>query len=84
MIARTLTIERGDPFAVRELKDLLDSRAFNIYLARIDRMIEDERRKLETADTLDRIRQAQGALQALRTVKKVPDILLAELTEKRK
>lgn len=82
MTGKVHIVERGDAFTAREIKDLTESRAFNVYRARIDQMIEDQRKACENADGLKDLRRAQGALKALQTVKLLPKILIGELEKK--
>ena len=80
-----ILIARGDaPFGLSELQDMLDSRAFKRFAARIDQMIEYARTRCESADSAEAWRKEQGALEALRRVKQLPDILAAELKESKK
>jgi hypothetical protein len=73
---------RENPFGVRELREMVDSAAFNVFLKRIDQMIEVERGNCESAQELDMVRRAQGAIAVLRRVKKLPEILIGELNRK--
>lgn len=82
MTSNVRVIERGDAFTARELKDLTDSRAFNVLVRRIDKMIDDARNACESADSFERLKEAQGALRALRTVKQLPAILIREVEAK--
>jgi len=83
MIPKTTVAKRGDPFEAREIRELTESRAFNVYAARIDQMIEAYRSQCESATTMDEVKQAQGALKALRVVKELPHHLIHELAQPR-
>lgn len=73
----------AEPVSAREMKDLAENRAFNTFLGRIDKMIEDQRGVCESSNSsIPSLRAAQGALQALRTVRKLPGILIQELERK--
>lgn len=79
MTGKITLVERGDVFEARELKDLAESRAFNVYARRIDRMIEDQRSACESAQTFEQLKEAQGALKVLKTVRQLPAILIREM-----
>lgn len=82
MTGKIHVVERGDAFTARELKDLAESRAFNVLTTRIDRMIEEQRCACERAGSLGELQCAQGALRVLRTVKQLPAILIREMESK--
>lgn len=72
-------VQRGDAFTAAELKEMRESRPFNVYAARIDRMIEEQRCACERAGSLGELQIAQGALTALRRVREIPGILIGEM-----
>jgi hypothetical protein len=77
-------VERGDPFTRREWREMCESRAFGVFLRRLDGMIEAERTACEKAPDLDAWRKAQGALERLRVVRGLPQIIEGELLGDRK
>jgi hypothetical protein len=83
MTGKINVVQRGDAFTAAEVKDMLQSRAWNMYGARLDSMIENFRAACERAETMDQLREAQGALKALRRAKELPDVILRELAQRR-
>jgi hypothetical protein len=73
---------RDNPFDVRDLREMIESQAFNVFLKRIDHMIEAERGNCERGLELDAVRRAQGAVAALRAVKRLPETLIGEMNRK--
>lgn len=82
MKTNTTVVTRGDRLEARELRDMFESRPFNEYAKRIDLMIETARKQCEQAEGLKELRHAQGALKALRAVRRLPEILTGELQGK--
>ena len=79
-ITGKVIIARGvDPFSAHEFREMVQSRAWEHFAARIDLLIEDGRKKLETAADIDAIRKLQGSVETLRRVKMLPSMLAEEL-----
>lgn len=72
-------IGRDERLTIRELRDMVESRAFAAIGQKLKQLIEEQRTKCELAETPEEWRKAQGALAALRTVQTLPKILEKEL-----
>lgn len=83
-ITSASSLHRGEACTARDLRDMAESQAFNVYAARVDQMIEAELRGCERAVTLEDLKRSQGAIKALRTVRELPGILMHELESKPK
>ena len=79
-ITGKVIIARGsDPFTAKEFREMVQSRSWEHFVNRIDLLIEDERKRLETAVGHDGVLKHQGAIAALRRVKLLPSMLEDEL-----
>jgi hypothetical protein len=72
-------LDRDERLTIRELRDMVESRAFAAIGQKLADMIEVERTKCEKAETPVAWRKAQGALAALRAVKTLPKIIEQEM-----
>jgi hypothetical protein len=82
VIGKVNVVQRGDAFTAAEVKDMLESRAWNMYAERIDSLIENFRTACERADSMDQLRDAQGGLKAAKRVKELPEVILRELAKR--
>jgi hypothetical protein len=67
--------------SARELAEWVEHPATTAFFARLDYMIDDARKACEAGKDLDEWRRAQGALEALRRAKTIPDILKSEMKD---
>lgn len=77
-------LDRDEPLTIRELRDMVESRAFVAFGQKLNQLIEEERTKCEKAEQLEQWRKAQGALAVLRTVRELPKTLERELATETK
>ena len=82
--ANIVSARGTDEFTVREWRDMLDSRAFEVFQARLDLMIDTKLKACELAANPDEWRKAQGALESLRAVKALGGIIDTELDQRQK
>ena len=70
---------------LRAWREMCESEAYQLLQSRIDYMIEQEKRTLESSDTtVDDWRRAQGAIRALRATKGLGAMIEAEFVNKEK
>jgi hypothetical protein len=77
---KVTVIRSADPFTARELREMVESRAWLVYQARLDLIIHAQALICESAADPDAWRKAQGALEALRRVKLLPAVLAEEMS----
>lgn len=83
-ITGKIVVARGsDPFTVREMRELLTGRSWEQIISRLDLLVEGERKTLESADSVDELRRAQGAIAALRRVRDLPQHIIEQMQGKK-
>lgn len=73
-------VARGpEAFTVRELREMTESRAWQIYQGKLMQLLAAARVACETERNVDELRKAQGSAETLRRVQQLPQILEQEL-----
>lgn len=73
------TLEHDERLTVREIRDMVSSRAFVAFGQKLSKMLEEERNSCEKAEDPDKWRKAQGAAAILRVIQQLPQTMEREL-----
>ena len=74
-------VSRADKLDARDVRDMLDSPAWGLFVQKVDGMIAAAARKLESC-TADQLPDLQAEVRVLRRVLTLPETIIAEVNER--
>lgn len=72
-------LHRADVLDAKEFQDVVGGPAYARIVAKIEAILASEQRKIESSESMEELRRAQGAISALRSVLDLPNRILAEM-----
>lgn len=75
---------RADGLDIAQLGEMTRSRGWEMVCGKIDRMIREEQKTLETVIEGISVARAQGRIAALRVALRLPEILKSEFEQEKK